>query len=79
MLDSFCFQLPNNWRENIEKALGKEQRDTERPSSPTPDTDATIDVADATEMSSQPAENGQREDKALPVVGPKLLYSSLGF
>ena len=71
--------MPTDWRENIEKALGKEQLDVERPASPTPDAVENIGVIDVTILNTTPAENGERQEKALPTVGSNLLLSSFSF
>ena len=64
-------QLPANWKENIDKALGREQFDVERPSSPTPDagTNTVMRERNSGTLSNVSTQRLQRGEKALPKVG----------
>lgn len=66
-------QLPANWRENIEKVVGKETLDVERPSSPTPDSVSKLEQASSrgvTKPKPSLASSKSRAEKALPKVRP---------
>ncbi|GJE84215.1 hypothetical protein PsYK624_002910 [Phanerochaete sordida] len=65
--------LPANWRENIEKALGYETLDVERPGSPTPESVSSLEQASSsnhgvTKTRANLASSKLRVEKALPKV-----------
>ncbi|KIP10716.1 hypothetical protein PHLGIDRAFT_210185 [Phlebiopsis gigantea 11061_1 CR5-6] len=62
--------LPSDWKENIDRALGREQFYVERPSSPTPDAGANIVMREHSSgtLSNVSIQRLQRGEKALPMV-----------
>ena len=70
-----AFQLPTNWRENIEKALSHETLDVARPGSPTPESVSSLEQASSashgvTKTRANLASSKLRVEKALPKVRP---------
>lgn len=64
-------QLPPNWRQNIDKALGMETLDVQRPASPTPDSTSNLQkTASRGVTTPKLGTSRSREEKALPKVRP---------